>query len=94
MVYHGGIMVYPSDHLAPTSMWDFLGLGARATFKRMALSTVSNGRYDHLSRSRAQRLHSDYTVTAQWTAQFTHAACQILSMPFMVSLRVYKVKYA
>ena len=84
------IMVYPSDHLAPTSMWDFLGLGARATFKRMALSTVSNGRYDHLSRSRAQRLHSDYTVTAQ----FTHAACQIFSMPFMVSLRVYKVKYA
>ena len=92
-VYHGVswcIMVYPSDHLAPTSMWDFLGLGARATFKRMALSTVSNGRYDHLSRSRAQRLHSDCTVTAQ----FTHAACQILSMPFMVSLRVYKVKYA
>lgn len=65
------ITVHPSDHLAPTSMWDFLG--ARATFKRMALSTVSNGRYDHLSRSRAQRLHSDYTVTAQ----FTHAACQI-----------------
>ena len=84
------IMVYPSDHLAPTSgiSWE---PGPHSSEWRSALCRMGD------TTTCQDQGPKDYTVTTQWLHS-SHMrlvkSCQILSMPFMVSLRVYKVKYA